>query len=86
MSTRFAGRQQNSLRAHFGLPFVEREGEDARRLVSVAFEILDPTVSGIQMQYLLVSEKNGYQAVHLVRWRLSHPSVASHFPVLSVRK
>jgi AP-1 complex subunit mu len=65
---RLHGGQQVSLRAHFGLPSVEREDEDAKRPISVAFEIPYFTVSGLQVQYLKVLEKTGYQAVNWVRY------------------
>jgi AP-1 complex subunit mu len=65
---RMGGGQRVSLRAHFGLPSVEREDEDAKRPISVAFEIPYFTVSGLQVQYLKVFDKSGYQAVNWVRY------------------
>jgi AP-1 complex subunit mu len=65
---RFPDGQQYSLRAHFGLPSVEREGEETTTPVSLAFEIPYYTVSGLQVQYLMVAEKKGYQAVSWVRY------------------
>jgi AP-1 complex subunit mu len=65
---RLHGGQQVTLRAHFGLPSIEREDEDAKRPISVAFEIPYFTVSGLQVQYLKVFEKSAYQAVNWVRY------------------
>lgn len=60
-------------RAHFGLPSITH-GEDggAARVekppVSVKFEIPYFTVSGIQVRYLKIIEKSGYQALPWVRY------------------
>ena len=70
------------MRAHFGLPSV-RNGEaesslltidsladenDRRAPISVKFEIPYFTVSGIQVRYLKIVEKSGYQALPWVRY------------------
>jgi AP-1 complex subunit mu len=65
------------MRAHFGLPSVKSgtshmlcvesrwsvDELDKRAPISVKFEIPYFTVSGIQVRYLKVVEKSGYQAV-----------------------
>jgi AP-1 complex subunit mu len=65
---KFAGGKEFQLRAHFGLPSLEREDEDARRPIDVSFEIPYFTVSGLQVTYLKVFEKSGYEAVNWVRY------------------
>ncbi|KAJ7302052.1 Mu homology domain-containing protein [Mycena albidolilacea] len=65
-----AGRQELIMRAQFGLPSVRNE-EDAQKLrapISVKYEISYFTVSGIQVRYLKVVEKSGYQALPWVRY------------------
>jgi len=57
------------MRAHFGLPSVKSEQEVTRRPpVTVKFEIPYFTVSGIQVRYLKIVEKSGYQALPWVRY------------------
>ncbi|KAJ3017868.1 hypothetical protein NUW54_g484 [Trametes sanguinea] len=53
------------MRAHFGLPSVrgEHESLDKRAPITVKFEIPYFTVSGIQVRYLKIVEKSGYQAL-----------------------
>lgn len=56
------------MRAHFGLPSVST-GEEARRIpISIKFEIPYFTVSGVQVRYLKIVEKSGYQALPWVRY------------------
>ncbi|KAJ7896265.1 clathrin adaptor mu subunit [Mycena olivaceomarginata] len=65
-----AGRQELIMRAQFGLPSVRNE-EDAQKLrapINVKYEIPYFTVSGIQVRYLKVVEKSGYQALPWVRY------------------
>ncbi|KAG8462895.1 hypothetical protein KFE25_001668 [Diacronema lutheri] len=69
----FHGGKEYLMRAHFGLPSITH-GEDggAARVekppVSVKFEIPYFTVSGIQVRYLKIIEKSGYQALPWVRY------------------
>lgn len=57
------------LRAHFGLPSVRNETEPPTRApLTVKFEIPYFTVSGIQVRYLKIVEKSGYQALPWVRY------------------
>lgn len=76
----FAGGKELLLRAKFSLPSVEADDGDggggassasaASRLppIRVSFEIPYFTVSGIQVRYLKVIEKSGYQALPWVRY------------------
>jgi AP-1 complex subunit mu len=65
---KFPGGKQFSMKAHFGLPSVESEDEDSKRPISVDFEIPYFTLSGLQVQYLKVFEKTGYECVNWVRY------------------
>jgi AP-1 complex subunit mu len=62
------------MRAHFGLPSVAGEGSEAaagewrKKCVAVKFEIPYFTVSGIQVRYLKILEKSGYDALPWVRY------------------
>ncbi len=59
------------MRAHFGLPSISAEGaspETWKAPVEVKFEIPYFTVSGIQVRYLKIIEKSGYQALPWVRY------------------
>ena len=59
------------MRAHFGLPSIGAESarENAWKTpISVKFEIPYFTVSGIQVRYLKIIEKSGYQALPWVRY------------------
>ncbi|KAF7328782.1 AP-1 complex subunit mu-1 [Mycena venus] len=64
-----AGGKEFMMRAQFGLPTVRNE-QDARKRapVTVKYEIPYFTVSGIQVRYLKVVEKSGYQALPWVRY------------------
>jgi len=65
----FQGGKEFLLRAHFGLPSItNEESEKAKRPISVKFEIPYFTVSGIQVRYLKIIEKSGYQALPWVRY------------------
>jgi AP-1 complex subunit mu len=68
----FPGKNQFTMRAHFGLPSVESDEDDARRPISVEFEIMSFTMSGLRVQYLKVLERSGYQAVSWVRYITSN--------------
>jgi len=65
----FQGGKEFVLRAHFGLPSVKNEDENQKKPpISVKFEIPYFTTSGIQVRYLKVVEKSGYQAFPWVRY------------------
>lgn len=64
----FQGGRDFMLRAQFGLPSVKTEEVDKKRPISVKFEIPYFTTSGIQVRYLKVVEKSGYQAMPWVRY------------------
>jgi len=65
----FQGGKEFLLRAHFGLPSVDNnENPASRPPITVKFEIPYFTVSGIQVRYLKITEKSGYQALPWVRY------------------
>lgn len=64
----FPGGKEYVMRAHFGLPSVESNELEAKRPITVNFEIPYFTVSGIQVRYLKIIEKSGYQALPWVRY------------------
>lgn len=64
----FQGGKEFLMRAHFGLPSVEAEETEGKPPISVKFEIPYFTVSGIQVRYLKIIEKSGYQALPWVRY------------------
>jgi len=64
----FPGGKEFLMRAHFGLPTVESEELEGRPPIQVKFEIPYFTVSGIQVRYLKIIEKSGYQALPWVRY------------------
>lgn len=64
----FPGGREFVLRAHFGLPTVESEEGEGRPPIKVQFEIPYFTTSGIQVRYLKIIEKSGYQALPWVRY------------------
>jgi AP-1 complex subunit mu len=66
----FPGGKSFVLRCKFGLPSVEAEEETRGRMppIKVKFEIPYFTVSGIQVRYLKVIERSGYQALPWVRY------------------
>ena len=67
----FHGSREYLMRAHFGLPSIGATDvkEDAwKSPISVNFEIPYFTVSGIQVRYLKIIEKSGYQALPWVRY------------------
>ncbi|XP_035280127.1 AP-1 complex subunit mu-1-like isoform X2 [Anguilla rostrata] len=64
----FPGGKEYLMRAHFGLPSVEAENKEGKPPVSVKFEIPYFTTSGIQVRYLKIIEKSGYQALPWVRY------------------
>ncbi|XP_064387154.1 AP-1 complex subunit mu-1-like [Halichondria panicea] len=64
----FPGGREYVLRAHFGLPSVQSVNEEGRPPIKVKFEIPYFTTSGIQVRYLKIIEKSGYQALPWVRY------------------
>ena len=65
----FHGGKEYLMRAHFGLPSVSNEEDKKDRPpITVKFEIPYFTVSGIQVRYLKIIEKSGYQALPWVRY------------------
>jgi len=65
----FNGAREYLMRAHFGLPSVSSDDVDHWKApIEVHFEIPYFTVSGIQVRYLKIIEKSGYQALPWVRY------------------
>jgi len=65
----FPGGKEYLTRAHFDLPSISsEESAEVKRPISVKFEIPYFTVSGVQVRYLKVIEKSGYQAMPWVRY------------------
>lgn len=65
----FQGQKEFLMRAHFGLPSVSSEENNLNKApINVKFEIPYFTVSGIQVRYLKIIEKSGYQALPWVRY------------------
>lgn len=65
----FQGQKEYLMRAHFGLPSITTEDNVMPKApVNVKFEIPYFTVSGIQVRYLKIIEKSGYQALPWVRY------------------
>ncbi|KAG9295396.1 hypothetical protein G9A89_013425 [Geosiphon pyriformis] len=65
----FQGGKEFLMRAHFGLPSVKNiEDPDKKPPIGVKFEIPYFTTSGIQVRYLKIVEKSGYQALPWVRY------------------
>jgi len=65
----FPGGKEFLMRAHFGLPSIQSEDNPKQKPpITVNFEIPYFTVSGIQVRYLKIIEKSGYQALPWVRY------------------
>ncbi|EDO45156.1 predicted protein [Nematostella vectensis] len=64
----FPGGKEFLMRAHFNLPSVDSEETEGRPPIKLKFEIPYFTVSGIQVRYLKIIEKSGYQALPWVRY------------------
>merc|ERR1711959_136194 len=64
----FQGGKESLMRAHFGLPSVQNDEEGQKPPINVKFEIPYFTVSGIQVRYLKIIERSGYQALPWVRY------------------
>jgi AP-1 complex subunit mu len=77
----FFGSREYLMRAHFGLPSIRSEededGESWKGPIQVKFEIPYFTVSGIQVRYLKIIEKTGYQALPWVRYITQNGKVRS---------
>lgn len=64
----FPGSKEYLMRAHFNLPSIEGEDREVKPPINVKFEIPYFTTSGIQVRYLKIIEKSGYQALPWVRY------------------
>lgn len=64
----FPGSKEFLMRAHFNLPSVQSEETEGKPPIQVKFEIPYFTTSGIQVRYLKIIEKSGYQALPWVRY------------------
>jgi AP-1 complex subunit mu len=64
----FPGGKEFTMRAQFSLPTVEGEEDEGKPPIQVKFEIPYFTVSGIQVRYLKINERSGYQALPWVRY------------------
>lgn len=64
----FPGGKEYLMRASFGLPSIESESIDGKPPIEVKYEIPYFTTSGIQVRYLKIIEKSGYQALPWVRY------------------
>jgi len=64
----FPGGKEVLLQAHFNLPSISGDDSEARPPIGVKFEIPYFTTSGIQVRYLKIIEKSGYQALPWVRY------------------
>ncbi|KAG0456470.1 hypothetical protein HPP92_024258 [Vanilla planifolia] len=66
----FPGGKEYMLRAEFSLPSItaEEAAPEKKGPIRVKFEIPYFTVSGIQVRYLKIIEKSGYQALPWVRY------------------
>ena len=72
----FHGGREYLMRAHFGLPSItsgDVKNENSWKApIRVRFEIPYFTVSGIQVRYLKIIERSGYQALPWVRYITAH--------------
>lgn len=66
----FPGRKEFLMRAQFGFPSIQDEQREkyTQIPIQIKFEIPYFTVSGIQVRYLKIVEKSGYQALPWVRY------------------
>jgi len=64
----FPGGREYLMRAHFSLPSITSEENEGKIPVNVRFEIPYFTTSGLQVRYLKIIEKSGYQALPWVRY------------------
>ncbi|CAJ0927662.1 unnamed protein product, partial [Mesorhabditis belari] len=64
----FPGGREYLMRAHFLLPSISSEDIEGNPPISVKFEIPYYTTSGLQVRYLRIIERSGYQALPWVRY------------------
>lgn len=64
----FPGGKEYLMRAHFSLPSIGSDENEGKPPIQVKFEIPYFTTSGIQVRYLKIIEKSGYQALPWVRY------------------
>ena len=64
----FHGSREYLMRAQFSLPSITADDDKLSKPITVNFEIPYFTVSGIQVRYLKIIEKSGYQALPWVRY------------------
>lgn len=64
----FPGGKEYLMRAHFNLPSIGSDENEGKPPIQVKFEIPYFTTSGIQVRYLKIIEKSGYQALPWVRY------------------
>eukprot|EP00092_Neocalanus_flemingeri_P009158 GFUD01009859.1.p1 GENE.GFUD01009859.1~~GFUD01009859.1.p1 ORF type:complete len:424 (+),score=150.09 GFUD01009859.1:45-1316(+) len=64
----FPGGKEYIMKAHFGMPSVTGDLNEGKPPINVKFEIPYFTTSGIQVRYLKIIEKSGYQALPWVRY------------------
>merc|ERR1712217_433537 len=64
----FPGGKEYLMKAHFFLPSVDEDLTEGKPPINVKFEIPYFTTSGIQVRYLKIIEKSGYQALPWVRY------------------
>uniref|UniRef100_A0A1I7Z9K1 MHD domain-containing protein n=1 Tax=Steinernema glaseri TaxID=37863 RepID=A0A1I7Z9K1_9BILA len=64
----FPGGREYLMRAHFDLPSIGSGEVEGKAPISVKFEIPYFTTSGLQVRYLKIIEKTGYQALPWVRY------------------
>lgn len=64
----FPGGREYLMRAHFLMPSIHGEEAERKPPISVKFEIPYYTTSGLQVRYLRIIERSGYQALPWVRY------------------
>ncbi len=65
----FAGQQEINLLLHFLVPTLREDNAvNLTKPISVNFDIPSFTVSGIQVKYLKITERSGYQAFPYVKY------------------
>jgi AP-1 complex subunit mu len=64
------GQSENNLKLQFNVPTIRGNDVDKhlKKPISVKFDIPSFTVSGIQVRYLKIQEKSGYQAFPYVKY------------------
>ena len=66
----FPGQTEINLRLQFLVPTIRSDNSDKhmKKPITVKFDIPSFTVSGIQVRYLKIQEKTGYQAFPYVKY------------------